>query len=176
MRKHTMNQEIQDFMHFKTHQLVSVDFNTGVIVAKGGRWGNHIYYDIGSKNSDGYVRLWCNKSLRMKHRLMFFLAHGVLPKAGEEIDHIDKNRSNNCISNLCIASKKINNTGSQNRKIRRFSEELIHRICHLLQHTDLADKLIAEEVDVSRATVRDIKCRNSRQQISMNYSWVHRGY
>lgn len=171
-----MNQETEDFEYFKKHQMVSVDFNTGILVAKGGRTGNHLYYDIGSKNPDGYVRLWCNRRLRMKHRLIFFLAHGILPKEGEEIDHIDKDRSNNCLNNLCIASKRVNNMGSNDRKIGRFSKETIHEVCRLLQHTDLSDEAIASKVGVTRATVRDIKCRRSRQAISVNYSWVHRGY
>ena len=171
-----MNQELKDFEHFKQHQLVSIDFKTGLIVAKGGRWGNSIYYDVGSKNPDGYIRLWCSKSLRMKHRLIFFLAHGVIPKAGTEIDHIDKDRSNNCLSNLCIASKRVNNIGSQNRKISHFTKETIHQICHLLQHSDLSDVTIADQTGASRATVRDIKRRSSRQTISVNYSWPHRGY
>ena len=171
-----MSQEIEDFRYFQKHQMVSVDFATGVINAKGGRWGNTIYQDIGSKNPDGYMRLWCNGKLRMKHRLMFFLAHNTLPKAGEEIDHIDKDRSNNCLSNLCIASKRVNNMGSQNRKIGRFSEDTIHQICSLLQNTGLSDEKIAAEISVTRATVRDSKCRRSRQAIGTNYSWPHRGY
>lgn len=171
-----MNQETQDFLYFKEHQLVSVDFTTGLIVAKGGRWGSHIYHDVGSENPDGYIRLWCNGKLRMKHRLIFFLAFGVLPKPGEEIDHIDKVRSNNCLSNLCIATKRINNTGSSNRKVGRFKPEEIHKICQLLQDTDLADASIAKQTGATRATVRDIKTRRSRQSIASAYSWPHRGY
>lgn len=171
-----MSQEIQDFEYFKQHQLVSVDFDTGVIVAKGGRWGNTQYYDIGSENPDGYVRLWCSKRLRMKHRLIFFLAYGVIPPDGHEIDHIDKDRSNNRLKNLCVASKRVNNMGSQDRKIGRFTKETIHQICGLLQNSELSDECIAEQAQVSRATVRDIKCRRSRQTISVNYSWPHRGY
>lgn len=171
-----MSQEKADFEYFKKHQLVSIDFQTGVINAKGGRWGNTIYQDVGSENPDGYIRLWCNKRLRMKHRLIFFLAHNTLPGNGEEIDHIDKNRSNNALSNLCIASKRVNNIGSQNRKIGRFTEEEIHQVCQLLQNTDLSDEAIAQQLGVSRPTVRDIKCRRSRQTIAMNYSWPHRGY
>ena len=176
MRNHTVAQETEDFEYFKKHQMVSVDFNTGLIVAKGGRWNNTTYFDVGSKNPDGYVRLWCNRRLRMKHRLIFFLAHGILPGPGQEIDHIDKDRSNNCLKNLCIASKRVNNMGSLNRKIGRFSKETIHQICDLLQNSGLSDEQIANDVGVSRPTVRDIKCRRSRQTISVNYSWPHRGY
>ena len=176
MRMLNMNQELIDFEHFKQHQLVSVDFTTGVITAKGGRWQNTIYQDVGSENPDGYIRLWCNRKLRMKHRLVFFLAHGVIPKANQEIDHIDKNRSNNCLKNLCVTSKRVNNMGASRVKKKQFSKEAIHQICHLLQNTSISDLDIAAEVGTSRATVRDIKCRESRQTISNNYSWPHRGY
>ena len=176
LKGYFMNQEIVDFTHFKTHQLVSMDNATGVIIAKGGRWGNTLYYDVGSLNPDGYVRMWCGKHLRMKHRFIFFMAYGVLPKPGHEIDHIDKNRSNNCLSNLCVTTKSINNSAGLNRKIGRFTKEEIHSVCKLLQNSSLSDASIAEEVGVSRGTVRDIKCRTSRQTISVNYSWAHRGY
>lgn len=176
LRKDHMNQETQDFLHFKHHQLVSLDLATGLITSKGGRWGNHIYQDVGSKNPDGYIRLWCNGRLRMKHRLIFFLVHGILPKPGEEIDHIDKNRANNAVNNLCIASKRVNNMGSLNRKIGRFTVEEVHNVCRLLQTTDLSDETIAEQTGMSRATIRDIKCRRSRQTIASTYSWPHRGY
>lgn len=171
-----MSQEKIDFEYFKNHQLLSVDYSTGVINAKGGRNGNHIYQDVGSKNPDGYIRLWCNKRLRMKHRLLFYLYHGVLPPAGHEIDHIDKQRDNNAISNLCIATKSVNNAGSNNRKIGRFTTTTIHKVCKLLQDTTLSDTAIADQCEVTRATVRDIKCRRSRTEISKTYSWVHRGY
>lgn len=171
-----MSQEIKDFEYFRDHQMVSVDFNTGILVTKGGKWGNTIYYDIGSENADGYIRLWCNGRLRMKHRLIFFLAYNCIPPKGSEIDHIDKNRSNNVLSNLCVASKRVNNSGSLNRKIGRFTKELINQVCHLLQNTELSDEVIANQTGVSRATVRDIKCRKSRQTISAAYSWPHRGY
>ena len=171
-----MGQEEIDFQHFKEHQLVSIDFCTGVINAKGGRWGSHIYQDVGSQSPDGYVRLWCNGRLRMKHRLIFFLGHGCLPQPGQEIDHIDKVRSNNALSNLRMVTKSVNNTGSLNRKIGRFTEEEIRKVCALLQDTDLSDGAIAQATGATRATVRDIKCRRSRHAIAASYSWSHRGY
>lgn len=171
-----MSQERSDFQHFKDHQLVSIDFSTGEITAKGGRWGSHIYQNVGSLNPDGYVRVWCNGKLRMKHRLIFFLGHGYLPEPEEEIDHIDKVRSNNALSNLRILTKSENNAGNLNRKVGRFTEDEIRKVCELLQDTNLSDEDIAEQTGATRATVRDIKCRRSRKAISASYSWVHRGY
>jgi hypothetical protein len=171
-----MNQELIDFQHFKEHQLHSIDYQTGEIIAKGGKGGNRIYKDIGSKNLDGYVRLWCNGHLRMKHRLVYFLYHGVIPQIGEEIDHIDRVRDNNCVENLRIVTKSVNNTGTVFIKKKQFSTEVIKKACELLQNTSLSDLVIAEQTGMSRSSVRQIKTRTKRQTIASAYSWLHRGY
>ena len=172
-----MNQEINDFKYFRDEQLYCVDFATGVISAKGGRWGNTIYLDIGSTNHDGYVRLWCNGKLRMKHRLLYFLYHGELPCKGEEIDHYNSIRDCNEISNLRVLTKSLNNTACVSRKIGRRTPAQIHEVCRLLQDTSLSDEVIANTLGyVTRATVRDIKTRRSRKAIGSLYIWLHRGY
>lgn len=171
-----MLQEQKDFEYFRDNQLHSVDFITGTITAKGGRWGNHLYLDVGSTNPDGYVRLWCNRKLRMFHRLMYFLYHGELPGLGEEIDHFNNVRDNNYISNLRVLTKSKNNTACVNRKIGRFTTEKITQVCRLLQDTDYSDQVIANQSGITRATVRDIKTRRSRTGISKAYVWAHRGY
>lgn len=170
-----MTQEQQDFEYFRNYQLHSIDFSIGLINAKKHSCGL-VYYDVGSINPDGYERIWCNRHLRMKHRLIYFLYHNELPSIGEEIDHYDNIRNNNSISNLRILTKSKNNTGCINRKIPRYTKELIHKICAELSGTDMADQLIANKFSISRATVRDIKTRRSRQSISQYYSWDHRGY
>lgn len=173
----TMSAELNDFKYFRDNQLHTVNFNTGEISAKGGRWGTHIYQDIGSSNPDGYVRLWCNRKLRMKHRLIYFLYHNDLPTKGEEIDHFDHIRDNNAISNLRILSKAMNNTGCLNKwSGPRFAKEIIVNICELLQNTNTSDQNIANITGVSRSLVRDIKTYDLHKSISQNYSWKHRGY
>ena len=167
---------MKDFMYFRDHQLHSIDFTDGTIDVVGGRWNKTIYQDVGSKNHDGYIRIWCNRKLRMKHRLIYFLYHNELPGTGEEIDHYDNIRWNNEISNLRVLTKALNNTACNNRKIGRFTVDKIHQVCKLLQETTKSDEIIAGITKVSRATVRDIKTRRSRLKISQNYSWVHRGY
>jgi len=168
-----MNQELQDFNYFKDNQLLNINYVTSVITSKGKN--NRIYYDIGSINPDGYVRLWCNKKLRMKHRLIYFLAHGELPNVGEEIDHYDNVRDNNKLSNLRILLKHENNTNSMNRKFgKQMTESKVRRICLLLAYTSHSDLTIANMVNISRGTVRDIKIRRSRIAIGNDYSWEHR--
>ena len=171
-----MTQEQLDFEYFRDQQLHFIDFTTGAITAKGGRWGNTLYQDIGSLNPDGYERLWCNRRLRMKHRLIYFLYHGELPDKGEELDHYNSIRNSNGISNLRILTKSQNNTACANRKIGRFTKAHIHAVCCMLQNTNKSDEDIANDLDVSRPTVRDIKTRRSRKTIGSQYSWEHRGY
>lgn len=173
-----MNQELKDFRYFQNNQLYAIDYATGCIDVIGGRWKSHIYKNIGSLNPDGYERVWCNKRLRMKHRLIYFLYHGHLPQDDEEIDHYDNNRNNNSINNLRILSKSANNSSCSNRKFgRQRTKAEIQKICELLQNTNLSDQAIADQVKyVTRATVRDIKIRRSRKSISQTYSWPHRGY
>lgn len=175
-----MNQELIDFQYFIDNQLHMFDASTGQLDTKfRNNQGNYtdarIFTDIGSKNEDGYVRVWTNGKLRMKHRLVYFIVHGVLPDEGHEIDHIDDDRANNRPNNLRILSKAKNNTGCTNRKFgKQLSDQQVHVICNLLQNTELSDLDIANQVGRSRGTVRDIKTRRTRTLISKNYSWNHR--
>ena len=171
-----MTQEEKDFIHFKDAQLYQFNSITGQIDAIKPNT-KRIYRDIGSTNEDGYVRVWCNGKLRMKHRLVYFLVHGIIPKDGEEIDHIDSNRGNNVPTNLRILTKPQNNKGCSNRKFgKQLTITQVHEICKLLSQTDMSDLQIAEAVGRSRCTIRDIKTRRTRTSISNQYTWAHRGY
>jgi hypothetical protein len=55
----------------------------------------------------GYIRVGVGGELFLAHRLAWFYVHGEWPS---EIDHIDRNRANNAISNLRSV------TTSQNRQ------------------------------------------------------------
>ena len=167
-----MSRELQDFEYFKEHQMIGFNQVTGqldVITAR-----NRKYYDIGSINADGYVRIRCNNTLYMKHRLVHYLVSGTLPSKGHEIDHIDKNRSNNAPSNLRIVSKSQNNSGCANRKIKHLSKDNVIKVCEALANTTMSDLDIARLVGCSRGTVRDIKTRRTRTKTSHQYSWPHR--
>lgn len=77
-----MNKELEDFKYFKNNQLHFVDFETGrldTISIKTNQFGakyTQIRKNVGSKNKDGYIRVWCNNTLRMKHRLLYFYIMG----------------------------------------------------------------------------------------------------
>ena len=48
--------------------------------------------------SPGYIRVWVLKRLYMAHRLAWLYVYGTWPK--NQIDHINRNRSDNRIANL----------------------------------------------------------------------------
>ena len=164
--------EIDDFKFFEQNQLINFDPLTGQLDVITGT--NKICIDVGSVNPDGYVRLHCNGNLRMKHRLVYWLMFHNLPSKGFEIDHIDKDRSNNAPFNLRILSKSKNNTNCVDRNITHMDEATVVQVCELLANTTMSDLDIANIVGRSRATIRDIKTRRTRTKISYKYSWPHR--
>lgn len=64
----------------------------------------------GHTTEDGYIAVRLGGCLYLAHRLIFLMEHGYLPPL---IDHIDRDPSNNHITNLRAADKRINaiNTG-----------------------------------------------------------------
>lgn len=173
--------ELSDFEYFKKNQLHYVDFSKGYIDTirnvkhfKTGKIYKQTRKNVGSINPDGYQRVWCNGSLRMKHRLLYWLYHGVIPK---EIDHIDRDRNNNSISNLREVSRSENNTNCGSRRNRfKFTEDSIRKVCNLLATTNLSDQAIADQIGCSRVAVREIKIRENHIEIGKQYQWNHRGY
>ena len=59
----------------------------------------------GHRTADGYITIRLNGVLRLAHRLAYLLYHRELPAL---VDHIDRNPSNNAISNLRAADKRVN--------------------------------------------------------------------
>lgn len=58
------------------------------------------------KKSDGYVRVFANGRSLLAHRVIWALVYGEVPVL--DIDHADRNRSNNKLSNLRIATRSQN--------------------------------------------------------------------
>ncbi len=68
---------------------------------------------VGSIISSGYRSVWFNGNRIQYHQVIFYAAHGYLPKEGRTIDHDDRNKQNNCIDNLLDVTLEENarNTG-----------------------------------------------------------------
>lgn len=66
----------------------------------------------GSFTSTGYIIISINKKSYKAHRLAFLYMSGVLPT--DEVDHIDRNRSNNKWNNLRLATHADNQTNKLN--------------------------------------------------------------
>jgi len=97
------------------HEMLDYDLLTGIF-----RWkvrsANCVQIgDIaGYKNSLGYIIITVNEQSYKAHRLAWFYEHGYLPE--NDIDHEDRIRHHNWISNLREASKSCNQLNTGNRK------------------------------------------------------------
>ena len=159
-----MSKELEDFIYFKENQLVSVDFNTGTINVKDKR--NKLYKNVGSLNKDGYQRIWCNSTLRMKHRLLYWLYFNELP---EEIDHLDHNRNNNNINNLRSVTRKENTKNKTKRIFKHLTKEEIHSLCKDITSNKYSITFLAEKYNKSRVQIKAIIAKKYWTKISDRY-------
>lgn len=67
----------------------------------------------GSRNSQGYIQISYKAKKYKAHRLIL-MWHGI--ELGDEVDHIDGNKTNNKIDNLRSVSKNQNQWNSKTRK------------------------------------------------------------
>ena len=176
--------ELDDFKYFEENQLVSVDFSTGKVSVKYGmpeqtylRKGKiftrkswyKIVEDVGYKNHDGYLRIRCNGHLRMKHRLIYWLYHHSLPD-NMEIDHIDKNRSNNAISNLRLATRSENCKGNHiGRTFKHLPKEQVHALCQDIVSKKHNITQLAKKYNVTRCNIKAVIVKKRWKKISDLY-------
>lgn len=67
----------------------------------------------GTTDASGYIKITLNYKSHLAHRLAWFYVHGKFPEA--EIDHINRNRSDNRIANLRLA-QRFQNSQNQGKK------------------------------------------------------------
>lgn len=160
-----MSTELEDFIFFKQNQLHNVDFSTGIIDTKVNST-KRIYKDAGSKNEDGYIRIWCKKHLRMKHRLIYWLYYNELP---EEIDHINRIRDDNRISNLRSVDRTENNKGLTYKGRKHFTKEELHNICKDIASRKYTDQALSIKYQCSRIGIMGIRHKRRHKDIADLY-------
>lgn len=100
----------------RVRELLDYDQNTGVFVWRVSRGGSaKAGTAAGTKDSHGHVQIRVDGVLHMAHRLAFLHATGCMPS---EVDHINRERSDNRLANLRPVSRSQNghnrNTGVNN--------------------------------------------------------------
>ncbi len=100
------------------------DKNTGVFTWLSGSFKGRIAgCKCGDLPDQGYWEIAINKKRYRAHRLAWLYEYGEFPP--QLIDHIDKNRTNNSISNLRIADDALN---SKNQSIYKNSTTGFHGV------------------------------------------------
>jgi hypothetical protein len=94
-------------------ELFNYNKNTGELVRIEKRRKAKIGELAGNIRSDGYTRVKIDNKSYYAHRLVWLYVYGSFPK---ELDHIDGNRSNNCILNLRECFHFQNNQNQVSRK------------------------------------------------------------
>jgi len=76
-------------------------------------WKNHRYKNFNGKKAGtlhhtGYWHIKTKNKVYLAHRLIYLYHHGFLPNYGLELDHINRNRTDNRIENLRVVTKSEN--------------------------------------------------------------------
>lgn len=87
-------------------QLVSYDPSTGLFTSKTSMGTRKKGAVLGGVTSHGYVTISLRKKPYYAHRLAWLFVHGYMP---HEIDHINRNRSDNRLENLREVTRSQNN-------------------------------------------------------------------
>ena len=87
--------------------LFSYNPETGEFTRKARRQGARVGQVCGSPDSHGYLQIKINGRNYFAHRLAWLVVYGEWPK--HQIDHIDRNPTNNRIANLREATNSQNN-------------------------------------------------------------------
>lgn len=91
-------------------QLFHYDEQTGIFTRLVKRGAAHVGDVAGSKTWSGYISIYIDGKNYRAHQLAWLYVHGVIPDT--DIDHINRIKSDNKMSNLRLASRSQNNINS----------------------------------------------------------------
>jgi hypothetical protein len=85
------------------------DYNpeTGIVTRKVSRGGNRFGEPVGFPDEKGYLLVTIDCVVYKLHRICYYMGTGIDPN-GLQIDHLDRNKQNNRLSNLCTATHSEN--------------------------------------------------------------------
>jgi hypothetical protein len=110
-------EELKELFHYEP--------DTGLFRWKFSRRGAQANSVAGSLHSKGYIDVTINKKRFKAHRLAWALYHDQDP-GGMQIDHIDKNKSNNKIINLRLANHVSNGANAGPKKNNKLGVKGVH--------------------------------------------------
>lgn len=106
-------------------ELLDYDPETGIFVWRDrpsvrGTWNTRYAGNVaGFAKKGGYVTIRINRKSYRAHRLAWLYMEESFPPSGTEIDHIDRNKSNNCWRNLRLATRAQNKANEPARSNSR---------------------------------------------------------
>lgn len=143
------------------------------------RTGRRLAPDVSNR---GYLRITVCKDNRPKkftiHRLVaeLFIPN---PHGYKTVNHINGDKSDNSIDNLEWMSQEQNQeharlTGlcpkGELNGMSKYSEQLIHRVCELIQAGKVRNEVLAA-TGITKSSFDDIRRRKTWRHVSQDYCW-----
>lgn len=101
-------ENMQKLTHERLLQLVSYDKETGVFTRRVTTGSMAVGSEVGSKHCQGYREASIDGERFLLHRLAVFYVTGQMPDDSLDVDHRDRDRSNNVWLNLRVGTRSFN--------------------------------------------------------------------
>lgn len=119
------------------------------------------YMQVSLKNDDNIKKTY------LVHKLEMIAFYGV---SDLEIDHIDRNKQNNHISNLRYVTRSENINNAKNPSIKYLlTDEDVHDICRKLVQGMSISQIVNSNINYTKAKVETIKQKRRHLKISSLY-------